>query len=186
MTGSLIWAPSRDDDARFERVVLDVGRGRLIYRDQRKLRGLWLADGDDAIAEVIGPQGPDALSLTGSRLTDRLRGHRASLKALLMNQHILAGLGNMLSDEVLWRARIHPARRFCDLDASECRRLDRSLQQVLRASVREAMIPRGSRWLNSQRSAADPRCPRCHGELCTSRIGGRTSYWCPICQPSTT
>ena len=63
------------------RVVLHVGPGRLIYLDQRKLRAMWLADSDDRIAGVIGPQGPDTLDLTGTRLADRLKGHRGAQAA---------------------------------------------------------------------------------------------------------
>ncbi len=185
MTGSLVWA--RPDQAldgpedRYDRVVFDMGTGSLIYRDQRKLRGLWLADTEDEIAAVLGRQGPDALGLTGSRLSDRLQGHRRSLKAVLMDQSVIAGLGNMLSDEVLWRAGIHPVRQFASLDAEERPRFYQSLRAVLRASVKEARIPRSKRWLSSERNPGG-RCPRCHSELRTSRLAGRTSYWCPVCQ----
>jgi formamidopyrimidine-DNA glycosylase len=185
MTGSLVWETSHDQDDRFARVIFETGQGMLVYQDMRKLRGLWLAESDDEITRVIDPQGPDALGLTGTELRDRLAGRRAGLKGLLMDQTVVAGLGNMLSDEVLWRARIHPARRYDSLDTAECRHLDRSLQQVLRTSVTQGSIPRTRSWLSSQRGAEAPRCPRGHGALRTSRFGGRTAYWCPVCQPST-
>ena len=60
---------------------------------------------------MIGEQGPDALGLTGRRLAERLDGRRGAPKSVLMDQRVVAGLGNMLSDEVLWRARLHPARQ---------------------------------------------------------------------------
>jgi formamidopyrimidine-DNA glycosylase len=183
MTGTLEWRPLDADPGRFARVVFEFGSGQLVYRDQRKLRGIWLAEDAPSIAAVIGQQGPDALGLSASELTSRLQGHRGSLKAELMDQHVVAGLGNMLSDEVLWRARIHPAVRFGDLDAPRRRALSSSLQHVLRASVKAGEIPRSSSWLSAQRASPDPLCPRGHGPLRTSRIGGRTSYWCPRCQP---
>jgi formamidopyrimidine-DNA glycosylase len=185
MTGSLLWAGPDEDlngwQNRYDRVLFDVGTGRLIYRDQRKLRGLWLCAPEEECAALLARQGPDALGLTGRRLSDRLQGHRGVLKAVLMDQSVIAGLGNMLSDEVLWRARIHPARQFASLDTAERRRLDRSLQTVLRASAEQGGIPRTNRWLSSRRNAGG-RCPRCHSALRTSRLAGRTSYWCPACQ----
>lgn len=182
MTGSLVWSGT-DGENRHDRVLFETSMGRLAYRDQRKLRGLWLAGTDEEVQAVIGQQGPDALGLSALSLTERLEGHRGGLKALLMDQSIIAGLGNMLSDEVLWRARIHPARQFGSLDGKDRKRLSRCLQTVLRASVRDSRIPRSKSWLSSQRQARPPRCPRCRSELRTSRIAGRTSYWCPDCQP---
>jgi formamidopyrimidine-DNA glycosylase len=182
MTGSLVWSAAGGEDP-YDRVMFDMGAGRLAYRDQRKLRGLWLAENDEEVRSVIGRQGPDALGLACSQLRDRLAGHRGGLKALLMDQSVVAGLGNMLSDEALWRAGIHPARRFDTLDAKEVRRLSRCLQNVLRTSVDQAGIPRSKTWLSSQRQVHPARCPRCRGELRTSHLAGRTSYWCPACQP---
>ncbi len=186
MTGRLVWEPSSADPVGFDRVVFHLTDGKLIFRDQRKLRGLWLADDDDAVREVIGEQGPDALGLTGPRLDARLAGRRGALKSVLMDQSILAGLGNMLSDEVLWQVGIHPGQRFADLQPHERRRLDQGLQRVLRASVKAGEIPRRATWLSSQRSRPDPSCPRCRDHLETSQINGRTSYWCPSCQPAPT
>ena len=184
MTGSLAWEPPEAECLRFDRVVIHVGSGNLVFRDQRKLRGIWVADDEDGIKEVIGEQGPDALGLPPGRLEECLDGHRGALKSVLMDQRVVAGLGNMLSDEVLWRARIHPERRFGDLPLHERRQLGPALQRVLRASVQVGAIPRRPTWLSSQRSRPDPRCPHCRGRLATSRIGGRTSYWCPVCQPT--
>ena len=184
MTGSLVWERPDGECLRFDRVVIHLGNGKLVFRDQRKLRGIWLADDEDGVREVIGEQGPDALGLTGRRLEECLAGHRGPLKSVLMDQRVVAGLGNMLSDEVLWRARIHPARRFGDLQPHERGELGRGLQRVLRASVKVGSIPRRATWLSSQRSRPDPHCPRCRARLKTSRVGGRTSYWCPACQPT--
>jgi formamidopyrimidine-DNA glycosylase len=187
MTGSLAWLPAAESASEqggtFDRVIFGLGTGQLLYRDQRKLRGLWLVANETAIATVIGDQGPDALGLTRAQLFDRLEGHRGNLKSVLMDQSVVAGLGNMLSDELLWRAGIHPTRAFGELDDIARTRLHRSLQHVLRLSVKAGLIPRRPGWLSSQRSVEDPHCPLRHGPLQTSRIGGRTSYWCPICQP---
>ena len=186
MTGSLEWVPSGTDAQALDRVRFEFADGWLVYRDQRKLRGLWLAEGGEgALSATIGEIGPDALGLDPEQLADRLEHHRGALKARLMDQRVIAGLGNMLSDETLWRAHIHPRRSFGDLADDERRRLSRCLQQVLQASVRAGMIPRTRTWLSSQRAVPHPRCPRDHEALHVERIGGRTSYFCTRCQPAT-
>ena len=184
MTGALQWLGPDDDQHRFDRVLLQVDGGELAYRDQRKLRGLWLADEADEITRVTGPQGPDAAALTGAQLEHILEPHRGELKSLLMNQELIAGLGNMLTDEVLWRAKIHPCRVFADLEQQERRSLGQMMERTLRTSIKHGEIPRTPRWLSSQRAVDNPRCPRCRATLCTSRVAGRTSLWCPVCQPS--
>ena len=118
--------------------------GRLVYRDLRKLRGIWLAEDEAGVAEVIGPQGPEAYGLTGEDLALRLGGRRRTLKAALLDQTVLAGVGNLLADETLWRAGIHPARRYDELDREERRQLDRSLQQVLRLAGPRRPHPEGA------------------------------------------
>jgi formamidopyrimidine-DNA glycosylase len=183
MTGSLVWDDSRAELQRFDRAAISVGGGRLLFRDQRKLGGLWLANDESSVSDIIGEQGPDALGLTGRRLEERLEKRRGALKSALMDQKVLAGIGNTLSDEVLWRARINPERRFSQLNPEERHHLDLGLQRVLRASIKKGAIPRLGTWLTSQRSRPEPTCPRCQQRLNITRVGGRTSYWCPACQP---
>ena len=183
MTGRLVWDSPDQTDHRYDRVVIHVGSGKLIFHDQRKLHGIYLAETDDGIREVIGELGPDTLGLSRRRFEERLDGRRGGeLKAVLMDQQVVAGLGNMLVDEVLWQAMIHPARKFDDLQPSERAELAHVLQRVLRASVRVETIPRRPTWLSSQRGLPEPACTRCDAPLETTRIGGRTSYWCPVCQ----
>lgn len=186
MTGSLRWQPAARGPGtrhRHDRIVLATGDGELVYRDQRKLRGLWLAAGEDEAAAIVGPQGPDALGLRLADLETALAGHRGALKPLLMDQAVVAGLGNLTVDEALWRARLHPKRRADHLRGAERRALCRSLSSVLRDAVRRGAVPAGPGWLTSQRGAADPRCPRCATPLERLRLGGRTAVFCPACQP---
>lgn len=183
MTGRLRWEPRESQAQRFDRVDMFLAGGKLVFQDQRNLGGLWLADGPDELRQITGDLGPDALKITARDIEERFAGSRR-LKALLMDQSVLAGLGNMLSDEVLWRAQLHPARRFDELDAAQVCELKCSLQYVLGASVKAGEIPRRSSWLASQRSQTSPRCPRCQTDLRRSRIAGRTGYWCPVCQAS--
>lgn len=183
MTGHPHFAPSDADDEPMERLVVGLDRGELRYTDQRKLRGVWIADDDDAIADIVGDQGPDALAIDLDTFVERLAGRRGALKPALMDQTVLAGLGNLLSDEICWQARIEPTRPVPDLAPDDVRRLHTTMRRVLRTSVRHERVPALPRWLTGVRDDPDPHCPRCGTALRRGRSGGRTTLWCPNCQP---
>jgi len=184
MTGHPYFASSGDDDEGQERLVIGLDRGELRYSDLRKLRGVWLADDDDEVAGVMGEQGPDALSMDLRAFTGALRGRRGVLKSVLMDQSVVAGLGNLLTDEICWRAKVNPSMPVADLDSDEMRRLHGAMKQTLRTAVRHGCVPRLRRWLSGVRDDPDPSCPRCGTRLGRRRITGRTSLWCPNCQPA--
>lgn len=150
------------------RVEFDDG-GALVMSDPRRLGGVLL----DPVLDALGP---DALSITPARLRDALASSRAPLKARLMNQARLAGLGNLLVDEVLWRAGLDPARPAGSLTSAELRRLLRHL----RATLGELLVAGGSHLgeLSPARRRGG-RCPRDGAELERRTIGGRTTYSCP-------
>ena len=99
-----------------------------------------------------------------------------------MDQSVLAGLGNMLTDEICWRARVHPSKAIADLSDDELRRLHAAMKRTLSTAVRHGRIPGLPRWLTGVRNDPDPSCPRCGTRLRRGRISGRTSLWCPHCQ----
>jgi formamidopyrimidine-DNA glycosylase len=183
MTGHPYYAATGADEKRFDRLVIALDRGQLRYSDLRKLRGVWLVHSGDEAARVMGPQGPDALDLDLRGFTDALRGRRGRLKPTLMDQAVIAGLGNLLTDEICWQARLHPSRPVAGLGDGDLRRLHTTMKRVLRTSVRHARVPGLPRWLTGVRDGPDPSCPRCGTRLSRHRIGGRTTLWCPRCQP---
>lgn len=183
MTGQPYYAPDGAEEKGYERLVVTLDRGALRYADLRKLRGVWLAAADDEVAEVMGPQGPDALSIDLRTFRGALRGRRGRLKATLMDQSVIAGLGNLLTDEICWRAELRPSRSVADLNDDELKRLHEAMVRVLRTAVRHGCVPGLPRWLTGVRDQADPSCPRCGSRLALGRVGGRTSRWCPRCQP---
>jgi formamidopyrimidine-DNA glycosylase len=184
MTGHPYYALDRADEKGYERLVITLDRGELRYADLRKLRGVWLAPSYDDVASVMGRQGPDALGLDLRGFREALRGRRGRLKPTLMDQSVIAGLGNLLVDEICWQARLHPARQVASLDDDDLRPLHATMRRVLRTSVRHARVPGLPRWLTGVRDEPDPSCPRCGTRLSRGRIGGRTSVWCPRCQRS--
>jgi formamidopyrimidine-DNA glycosylase len=183
MTGQVGWAEGPAGRHRHDRVVFVLDRGELRYRDMRKLRGLWLAHDEEEVAAILRPLGPDALDVSGGAFRRVLRGRRGRVKAVLMNQQVLAGIGNLLADEVLWHAGVHPAARVEDLSEEDVDRLHRELRRVLRASLRHHRIPSGRGWLLRVRGWPGATCPRCGTKLARSEVGGRTTYACPACQP---
>jgi formamidopyrimidine-DNA glycosylase len=183
MTGHPYYAADGAAREPYERLVIALDRGELRYADLRKLRGVWLADTDADVARVTGPQGPDALGIGLPAFRDLLSGRRGRVKPTLMDQSVIAGLGNLLTDEICWRARIAPHRPVPALDSADVKRLHAAMASVLRTSVRHGRVPGLPRWLTGVRDEPDPSCPRCGARLAHGRLGGRTSLWCPRCQP---
>ena len=184
MTGDLIPSGGPEGRHRHDRVIFELDRGELRYRNMRKLGGLWLAHDREEVRVILGPLGPDALGVDRRRFRELLARRRGRVKAALMDQTLLAGVGNLLADEVLWQARIHPARRIEDLAEDERERLFDALRKVVRTSVaRFDYVPRMRGWLTHVRGLPGAACPRCRTALERTVVGGRTTYFCPRCQP---
>jgi formamidopyrimidine-DNA glycosylase len=168
---------SARNEPRWERFGLRFeDGGTLTVRDPRRLGGVELDPPESRL-------GPDAATLTVVALTGALAGSSAPLKARLMNQARVAGIGNLLADEILWRARVHPRRAARDLSDGERRRLYDRMRSVLDASVRAGRVPPRRGWLTGVRDDRDSRCPRCGTPLSQGRVGGRGTVWCSQCQP---
>ena len=182
MTGELCWNRASDEVHRYDRLIFRFEAGELRYRDQWKLRGIWLAGTAAEVDDMLRGLGPDALTISAEELRLRLGRRARGLKAGLMDQALVAGLGNMLIDEVLWRARLHPESRTTGLSGSDWGRLHRTLRQVLQDAVPAGHVPLDPGWLSGNRHPGAP-CPRCGAPLLRSRVNGRTTYWCPRCQP---
>jgi len=184
MTGHLEWGDTSAGRHPHDRVIFELDGGELRYRNMRKLGGLWLAHDDVEAGRTMGPLGPDALGLDRTALEVVLERRRGRVKAVLMNQAVIAGLGNLLVDEILWQARLHPAHPVQLLTPEERRRLHSKLQHVVRTSVdRFDYVPRMRGWLTHVRGLPGARCPRCRTGLRRTSVGGRTTWFCPACQP---
>lgn len=143
--------------------------GDLRIRDPRRLGGVLIEPDTSKL-------GADAATLEEARLRHVVGAGRAPLKALLMNQQRVAGLGNLLCDDVLFRAGIDPRREARSLDASEVRRLHRAIRRSL-----EVLGRRGGSHTGNLQPERRPGgvCPRCGVQLRREPVGGRTTYWCP-------
>ena len=181
MTGDLSWNADSAGRHRHDRVVVELDEGELRYRNMRKFGGVWLARDRPEVEAVTGPLGPDALTLDRGPFLELLARRRGRLKAALMDQTWIAGVGNLVADEVLWHARLHPARPMEDLRPSERDVLTRQLRRVLTRWVEGyGSLPKG--WLIHARGPGGS-CPRCGEPLERIVVGGRTTFFCPKCQP---
>jgi formamidopyrimidine-DNA glycosylase len=168
----LLYAPRRHDPG-WDRVAVHFADGgSMVVRDPRRLGGVSL-DPDTT------RMGPDAADLTVSQLAKALAGSAAPLKARLLDQSRVAGIGNLMGDEVLWRAGLSPLRPAGSLTPAEVRRLRSHLICVVADLLARGGSHRGD-LIEHRRPGG--RCPRDGTELVRATVGGRTSWWCPAHQ----
>ncbi len=197
MTGSLRHAPVGElpEDA-YRRATLELDTGAEVgYRDVRRF-GTWelLDEGHlrPYLAARLGPE-PLAPSFTAARLARLVEGRRAPIKAFLLDQRRIAGIGNIYADEALWRARIHPRRPAGELEADEIARLHRAIRAALRRGVelqgstlRDYVTPDGAsgrmqREFHVYGRLGEP-CDRCGHPIERTVVSGRGTWFCPHCQ----
>lgn len=182
MSGSLAWAPvgaPRDDH---DRVIFGCADGELRFNQMRKLGGVWLARDSSERGGITGPLGPDALDIGRDAFHKVLDRRKGMIKSALMDQQVLAGLGNLTVDEVLWHACVHPRTRPDALGAGARDRVHEALRDVLAESVEHGGVPARDGWLTGSRDDEQPTCPRCGTRVEQGTVASRTTYWCPRCQ----
>ena len=183
MTGWLSYYEAKPDRPRYTQLLVDFDNGHhLAYVDPRKLGQIALTDNPRDLVEAHR-LGLDALALDFDRFRELASGCRGAIKPWLMNQQIIAGIGNIYGDEVLFQARIPPQRNIQVLDQRELRRLFDSLRKVLNKAIEAQADPaRMPKSFLLPRRHREARCPRCDARVKTIAIGGRTAYYCPQCQ----
>ncbi len=170
--GDLLYSPARRDPAWERWSVTFADGGRMVVHDPRRLGGVSL-DPD------VSGLGPDAASIGPAALAAALSGSSSPLKARLLDQSRIAGIGNLIVDEVLWRAGLSPVRPAGSLSPSEVRRLHHHLSRGL-----ADLTTRGGSHLGDLMPERHPGgiCPRDGTPLERTTVGGRTSWWCPAHQ----
>jgi formamidopyrimidine-DNA glycosylase len=173
--------------------LLDDGR-ELRYTDARRFgRMAYLAG--EALEEELRGFGADPLEVSAEHFVARIRARRARVKALLLDQGVLRGVGNIYADESLWRAKIHPARLGAQLTGKQAEALHRALRAILEkaivmrgSSISDFLVAEGEPGEYQRRHRAygreGRRCYRCGTPIRRAVVAGRSSYFCPRCQPA--
>ncbi len=195
MTGSLIVGSATDEPPRFTRAVIHLDDGTAVFfRDPRKFGVLRLVDDVGFLEDRLGPEPLDE-GFTPEVFAGRLARRTAPIKAALLDQKVLAGVGNMYADEVLHAAGINPWRPAGSLTREETDRLYREIRRILWAAIgnKGASVDTYFRPDGSEGSAhyefkvahglGGGRCSYCGGEIRREVVRGRGSYYCPRCQP---
>jgi len=183
MTGSLEYLEHDKVAPKTARVIFRFTNNcRLAFDDQRKFGEVELIEDVDQFLRTRG-LGPDALEIRFRQFKAILEKHRGAVKAILLNQQLIAGIGNLYADEILFHGRIHPATEAVRLRDKDLTRLFRATQHVLEKAIALKTdfnrLPKS--WLLTHREKRG-RCPRCGRALKSATIGGRTSWFCTHCQ----
>ncbi len=195
MTGQLAPCSAAQPCAKHTHVWFGLDDGReLRYTDPRRFGRMAYLTGA-LLAEELTAFGADPLFVSVDEFASRIRSRNAQIKALLLDQSVLRGVGNIYADESLWRAKIHPARRGAGLSKKRAATLRKALQGVLR----KAILARGSSISDFLDAEGHPgeyqrhhraygregkRCYRCGTAIRRVIVAGRSSYFCPKCQPT--
>ena len=193
MTGLLMPRPGREPPAKHTHVVMQLDDGReLRYIDARRFGRMAYLSGEGLEAE-LRRFGVDPLETRLEEFTQSIHRRRARIKALLLDQHVLRGVGNIYADESLWKAKIHPAHLGARLKPAQLAELYRALKEILR----KAIVLRGSSisdFLDAEGVPGDYQrhhrvydregkgCVRCKTPIRRVIVAGRSSYFCPQCQ----
>jgi formamidopyrimidine-DNA glycosylase len=167
----LEYSSGRNDPA-WDRVALQYGPHRVAVRDPRRLGSIELDPDETQL-------GPDAWTLTTAQLDTAFAGRTAAVKTLLLNQKVVAGLGNLLADETLWRVGLRPDRSVQTLSAGDIDRLAEAIRETV-----EALDARGGSHTGDAFTlrAAEARCTRDGESMRHATVGGRSTWWCPAHQ----
>jgi len=195
MTGQMVPSPAEKPCEKHTHVCLLLDDGReLRYTDARRFgRIAYLTEAP--LAEELTGFGADPLEVSEEEFVSRIRGRRARIKALLLDQGVLRGVGNIYADESLWRAKIHPARLGAKLTRNQTATLLHALQEILHkaiamrgSSISDFLDAEGKPGEYQRRHRAYDRegkcCYRCKTVIRRGIVAGRSSYFCPKCQPA--
>ena len=195
MTGQLKVIHSQESVAPHTHVFFALDDGReLRYTDIRRF-GRMLLIAETALGEFKGRLGKDPLEISAEEFCRHFGSRRARVKALLLDQKVLSGIGNIYADESLFRARLHPARLAENMTKKQLLALHRAVRQVLEeailfrgSSVSDYVDSEGQRGKFQLRHRVYQRdgkpCFRCKAIIKRVIVAGRSSYFCPACQPA--
>lgn len=194
MTGSLLVKPANEAPDKYVRSIIRLDNGQALQmRDPRKMGRLWLVDD---ITRVVGALGPEPLEpgFTLDVFEALLKRHGAPVKAVLIDQNIIAGVGNMYADEALYRARVHPLRLADQLSHAEMEKLFTAIREILLAAIEnkgasvenyyrpDGKLGTAHYHFQVAHRLGGKECPVCGGPVERIEVRNRGTYFCPKCQ----
>ena len=193
MTGQLTVGAADEPIAPHTHIFFTLDDGReLRFRDPRRFGRVQFVS-ESRRAELLGKLGLDPLEASAEQFREQIANRRARIKALLMDQHVFRGMGNIYTDESLWRARIHPSRLGANLTTAEIAKLHSAVQHVLNEAIRlrgssvsdyvDSEGQNGEFQLRHRVYQREGRkCSRCGATIRRIIVAGRSSHFCPQCQ----
>lgn len=184
MTGRLKYFKDMDQDPPHDRFLISFENQYHLAFDCQRMFGK--VDLIEDLEEFIREKklGPDPLELDSATFRRRFEGRKDAVKSALMNQQVVAGVGNIYSDEILFQARVHPGTGVEQLDDAALEKLFQETRCVLKTAIERGADPKNlpNSFLLSHRREKE-KCPRGNGEIRKIKAAGRTAYYCPVCQP---
>ncbi|NLT38717.1 MAG: Fpg/Nei family DNA glycosylase [Methanomassiliicoccus sp.] len=182
MTGEPVFFKRMNDEPRYDRLLFTFENGYLAFSDPRMLGRIGLTSSPDEYVRKKG-LGPDVLMLTRKDFVKILERSKGAAKNVLMDQHKMAGVGNLYSDEALFQSGIDPRAPVQFLERADMERLYHNVRKVLRRSIeRKGDLSKLPRTYLLRHRFRGGLCPNCGGDLLSMTLGGRTSFYCPRCQ----
>jgi len=193
ISGSL----AEDPMNRFLHLIFWLDNGQMLaLSDLRKFAKVELWDTDKLKeSEQIKSLGPEPLdkSFTFKKFKECLKGKKGKIKKILMDQTVIAGIGNIYSDEILWEAKIHPFKEVSKLSERELRKIYQALKKILSLAIKlQGESISDFRRISGEKGGFDPlrkvyrregeKCSRCGTVIKRLKIGGRSAYYCSHCQ----
>jgi formamidopyrimidine-DNA glycosylase len=173
MAGRIVVDGDAEEPTRWDRFSIEFqDGGRMALRDKRRL-------GRAVLNPDFSHVGPDAAGLGRDDFRRRIGAGSTAIKARLLNQKAISGVGNLLADQTLWQARIDPRHDTGDLTDGDLDRLRRELRSAIRSATRLGGVHTG-RFVKARKR--EGVCPRDGHTLSRDTVGGRTTFWCPACQ----
>lgn len=183
MTGDIKYFQKETETPDYSRLLIDFENGyHLAYISPRKLGRISLTNSPEKWLHTH-KLGPDAFELSEEAFIEQAENSRGAVKSWLMNQKIIAGIGNVYSDEILFQSGIHPKSSLKDLNSSKLEKLYKTMHKVLNKAISAHADPEQmpANFLLPHRKKGG-HCPACDTPLKTVKIAGRTAWYCPHCQ----
>ncbi len=183
MTGNLKYFKDMDKEPSYDQVLITFANGyHLAYESQRKLGKVRVIDD---VTQFVARKdlGADALDVNLATFKSLLAGRRGMIKSALMDQSLIAGIGNVYSDEILYQERLHPRTPVKHLDAEMVEDIFHTMREVLHTAIDHQAIPDQfpDSYIIPHRHG-DGKCPGCGGAVERVKVSGRSAYYCPECQ----